>query len=86
MKSWSGSCPETKATRKTIDPKLDPIVDFRTCADTELMWATNGRETNDIVGMSETDCNSNSGQFSKTFYSKLIRQSRGPLWVQWVQQ
>ena len=55
MKSWSGSCPETKATRKAIDPKLDPIVDFRTCADTELMWATNGRETNDIVGMSETE-------------------------------
>ena len=55
MKSWSGSCPETKATRKTIYPKLDPIVDFRTVADTELTWATNGRETNVIVGMSETE-------------------------------
>ena len=55
MKSWSGSCPETKATRTTIHPKLDPIVDFRTVADTEPTWATNGREANVIVGMSETE-------------------------------
>ena len=55
MKSWSGSCPETKATRKTIDPKLDSIVNFCTCADMELMWATTRRETNDVIGMSETE-------------------------------
>ena len=38
-----------------MQPKLDPITDFATFADTELMWAATRRGTNDIVDMSEID-------------------------------
>ena len=53
LKSWSWGSPGTEATRKTKHPKLDPSVDFCTCANTELMRIK--RETNNVVGMSETD-------------------------------
>ena len=53
LNSWSWGCPGTEATRKKMKPKLDPIV--VTCADTELMWAAARRETDAIVGISESE-------------------------------
>ena len=53
LKSWSWGSPGTEVTRKTTHPKLDPSLDFCTCANTELMRIK--RETNNVVGMSETD-------------------------------